>query len=244
MDKISFFLPTRKGSERVKNKNTRPFAGIKGGLVENKIKQLLSCKRIDEIIFSTNDENCVEVANKFTSDKRLKIIPRPEELCLSSTNLQDLICYVPTITDADHILWGHVTTPLASADDYDRGIEFYLSKLHEGYDSLVGVTELRNFLLTKEGKLINNTLDIPWPRTQDLEPLYEINHTMFLAKREVYTVQKNRIGQKPLLHIMDEFHSKDIDWEEDFNIAEIMYKYIISRTLASNNDVLFATNKR
>ena len=193
---------------------------------------------------STNDENCVEVANKFTSDKRLKIIPRPEELCLSSTNLQDLICYVPTITDADHILWGHVTTPLASADDYDRGIEFYLSKLHEGYDSLVGVTELRNFLLTKEGKLINNTLDIPWPRTQDLEPLYEINHTMFLAKREVYTVQKNRIGQKPLLHIMDEFHSKDIDWEEDFTIAEIMYKYINSRTLASNNDVLFATNKR
>ena len=213
-------------------------------LVENKIKQLLSCKRIDEIIFSTNDENCVEVANKFTSDKRLKIIPLPEELCLSSTNLQDLICYVPTITDADHILWGHVTTPLASADDYDRGIEFYLSKLHEGYDSLVGVTELRNFLLTKEGKLINNTLDIPWPRTQDLEPLYEINHTMFLAKREVYTVQKNRIGQKPLLHIMDEFHSKDIDWEEDFTIAEIMYKYINSRTLASNNDVLFATNKR
>ena len=98
--------------------------------------------------------------------------------------------------------------------------------------------------MTKEGKLINNTLDIPWPRTQDLEPLYEINHTMFLAKREVYTVQKNRIGQKPLLHIMDEFHSKDIDWEEDFTIAEIMYKYINSRTLASNNDVLFATNKR
>lgn len=43
---------------------------------------------------------------------------------------------------------------------------------------------------------------------------------------------------------MDEFHSKDIDWEEDFTIAEIMYKYINSRTLASNNDVLFATNKR
>ena len=33
MDKIAFFLPTRKGSERVKNKNTRPFAGIEGGLI-------------------------------------------------------------------------------------------------------------------------------------------------------------------------------------------------------------------
>lgn len=224
MEKIAFFLPTRKGSERVKNKNTRPFAGIEGGLVENKIKQLLESKRIDEIIFSSNDELCVNIAEKYTYDKRLRIILRPNELCLSTTNLQDLICYVPTITDADHILWGHVTTPLVGAKEYDTGIDLYLSRLYEGYDSLVGVTELKNFLLNKEGKLINNTTDIPWPRTQDLEPLYEINHTMFLAKREVYTKQKNRLGKKVLLHVMNEIHSIDIDWEDDFDIAEILYK--------------------
>ena len=224
MDKIAFFLPARKGSERVKNKNTRSFAGIEGGLVENKIRQLLSTKHVDEIILSTNDEVCMEVAQKFTLDSRLRIVASPDNLCLSSTNLQDLICYVPTITDADHILWGHVTTPLAGANEYDKGIELYLSKLHEGYDSLVGVTELKNFLLNREGKLINNTTNIPWPRTQDLEPLYEINHTMFLAKREVYIEQKNRIGVNPMLHVMDEIHSFDIDWEDDFTIAEVMYK--------------------
>lgn len=224
MDKVTFFLPTRKGSQRVINKNTRPFAGNEGGLIENKIHQLVQTKKIDEIILSTNDEQCIAIAEKYTSDKRLKIIPRPEELCLNTTDLQVLICYVPTITEAEHILWGHVTTPLCGADLYDAGIEVYLSKLGEGYDSLVGVTELKNFLLNKEGKLINNTTDILWPRTQDLEALYEINHTMFLAKREVYVEQKNRIGKKPLLHIMDEIHSFDIDWENDFTIAEAMYK--------------------
>ncbi|KXT51143.1 cytidylyltransferase domain-containing protein [Bacteroides intestinalis] len=224
MDKVTFFLPTRKGSQRVINKNTRPFAGYEGGLIENKIHQLVQTKKIDEIILSTNDEQCIAIAEKYISDKRLKIISRPEELCLSTTNLQDLICYVPTITEAEHILWGHVTTPLCGADQYDAGVELYLSKLGEGYDSLVGVTELKNFLLNKEGKLVNNTTDIPWPRTQDLEALYEINHTMFLAKREVYVEQKNRIGKKPLLHIMDEIHSFDIDWEDDFTIAEVMYK--------------------
>lgn len=198
-NKVSFFLPTRKGSERVKSKNTKPFADIEGGLVENKVKQLLATKLIDEIIFSSNDEVCMEVASKY-KDSRLRIIERPTELCLSTTNLQDLICYVPTVTDADHILWGHVTTPLCGADQYDAGIKLYFDKLNKGYDSLVGVTELKNFLLNKEGKLINNTTDIPWPRTQDLEPLYPINHTMFLAKREVYTEQKNRIGKKPLLN--------------------------------------------
>lgn len=226
-EKIAFFLPTRKGSERVKNKNTRPFADIEGGLVENKIKQLLSTKHIDEILFSSNDEMCIAIAEKYTSDSRLRIIPRPNELCLSTTNLQDLICYVPTITNADHILWGHVTTPLVEAKVYDTAIEQYLSKIIKGYDSLVSVKELKNFLLNQEGKLVNNTTNIPWPRTQDLEPLYKINHAIFLAKRSVYTEQKNRIGQKTLLYIMDEIHSKDIDWEEDFKIAEIMYKTLL-----------------
>jgi N-acylneuraminate cytidylyltransferase len=223
METIAFFLPTRKGSERVKNKNTKPFAGIKGGLMENKIRQLVDTSMIDEIILSTNDEVCMEIAQKYTSDKRLRIIPRPDELCQSSTNLQDLITYVPTITNADHILWGHVTTPLCGAKQYDDGVNLYLSKLDEGYDSLVGVKELKNFLLDSEGRLINNTTPFPWPRTQDLKPLYEINHTMFLAKRKVYIEQKNRLGNKPLLHVMDEIHSFDIDWPEDFEIAQSIF---------------------
>ena len=73
-EKIAFFLPTRKGSERVKNKNTRPFAGSEGGLVENKIKQILATKYIDEILFSSNDEKCIAVAEKYQKDSRLKII--------------------------------------------------------------------------------------------------------------------------------------------------------------------------
>ncbi|MBQ6689075.1 MAG: acylneuraminate cytidylyltransferase family protein [Bacteroidales bacterium] len=222
-EKVTFYLPTRKGSERVINKNTKPFAGIEGGLVENKIRQLLETRLVDEIIFSSNDDICISVAEKY-KDSRLKIIERPTELCLSSTNLQDLICYVPTITDADHILWGHVTTPLCGAEQYDDAIRLYLDKLNDGIDSLVGVTELRNFLLDKDGKLINNNTDVLWPRTQDLEPLYPINHTMFLAKRSVYLEQKNRIGRNPLLYIMDEVHSFDIDWPTDFIIAEIMYE--------------------
>lgn len=224
-NKIAFFLPTRKGSQRVINKNTRAFAGIEGGLLENKLRQLINTKRIDEIILSTNDEECIRIARKYEEKcSRLQIIIRPDELCLDSTNLQDLITYVPTITDAVHILWGHVTTPIAGAEEYDKAIELYLSKLDEGVDSLVSVVELRNFLLNEEGKLVNNTTNLPWPRTQDLKPLYEINHVMFIAKRNVYLEQKNRIGKNPILHIMDKLKSLDVDWEEDFKIAELVYE--------------------
>jgi N-acylneuraminate cytidylyltransferase len=227
MDKIAFFLPTRKGSQRVINKNTRPFANIQGGLLEHKLRQLIQSEKISEIILSTNDESCIRVAEPYTAIcSRLQIIERPNELCLDSTDLQDLITYVPTITNAKHILWGHVTTPIADAKEYDKAIELYLSKLNEGFDSLISVIELKNFLLNKEGKFINNTTSIPWPRTQDLETLYEINHVMFLTTREIYTKLKNRIGQKPFLYRMDKIKSFDIDWEEDFTVAEILYKNI------------------
>lgn len=221
--KVAFFLPARKGSQRVKNKNTRPFAGIEGGLLANKLEQLLATERIDEIVLSTNDEECLRIGRNYAErSTRLRVVERPDELCLDTTNLQDLICYVPTITSAEHILWGHVTTPLADAASYDAAVKDYFASLDEGFDSLVGVTELKNFLLDAEGRLINNTTELPWPRTQDLAPLYEINHTVFLAPREVYIEQRNRLGHRPKLHVMDKISSMDIDWEEDFVIAEAL----------------------
>jgi N-acylneuraminate cytidylyltransferase len=225
MDTVSFFLPTRKGSQRVKNKNIRPFGDFNGSLLENKLNQLIQTKKINEILLSTNDDECVKIAEKFTKKcTRLKIMIRPDKLCLDTTNLEDLIAYVPVITNADHVLWGHVTTPIAGAFEYDNIVSIYLSKLIEGYDSLVSVRKLQNFLLNHEGKIINNTSRLLWPRTQDLEVLYEINHVAFLAKRDVYELKKNRIGEKPILHVMDKLKSLDIDSEEDFMIAEMVWK--------------------
>ncbi len=228
MERMAFFLPTRKGSERVKNKNTRLFAGIDGGLFVNKLNQLLRTKNIDEILVSSNDEICLDYAARF-EDSRLRIIERPVELCRSDTNLQDLIAYVPTITECENILWGHVTTPLTTHSEYDEAVERYYDARQKGYDSLIGVTELKNFLLDATGRLVNNNTDLQWPRTQDLEPLYEINHTMFIASRDCYLTQKNRVGSNPMLYVMDKIHSFDVDWEEDFLIAETMFKQFSGR---------------
>ena len=43
---ISIFLPLRKGSKRVKNKNLKPLPNFKQGLTELKIKQLRKFKNI------------------------------------------------------------------------------------------------------------------------------------------------------------------------------------------------------
>lgn len=223
-NKIAFFLPTRSGSQRVVHKNTRPFAGIEGGLTKIKLLQLINTKNIDEIILSTNDDKCISIAEDLMPySKILKIIKRPDILCQNNTNLQDVIEYVPSITNANHILWGHVTTPFVNSDDYDKAIELYFTQLKEGFDSLIGVQKIHNYIYNSSFKLMNNSTKLPWPRTQDLDVVYELNHSMFITNRKVYKKHKNRQGISPYFYEMNKFKSLDIDSEEDFNLSELIY---------------------
>ena len=50
----SLFVPCRRGSERVPDKNTRVFAGHTGGLLGLKLDQLEGVE-VDEIVIDSND---------------------------------------------------------------------------------------------------------------------------------------------------------------------------------------------
>jgi CMP-N-acetylneuraminic acid synthetase len=228
METISVFLPTRKGSERVANKNTRPFCGLTNGLLEIKLNELLKTKLIHEIILSSNDDASLEYGTKLSrKESRLKVIERPEILALSSTNLIDLVKYVPLICNMSHILWTHVTSPFVMSEDYDNAIKTYFHSLDENYDSLMSVKTIQNFLWSKEkNDLINRLTDIKWPRTQDLMPLYEIDSAFFIASRDVYLKNKDRIGSRPFLMGQTGYKSFDVDWEDDFELAELIYKHL------------------
>jgi N-acylneuraminate cytidylyltransferase len=237
MTKYAFFLPTRKGSERVKNKNTRPFAGIEGGITRVKLQQLLAVDRVSDIYISTNDEETMKVADSFKND-RIKVVERPEELCLSSTIMDDFINYIPTIVDAEHIFWVHTTSPFAGPELLNHALDVYEQKILETgeFDSLVSVTKVQQFLWSKaENKCINHDQSkIKWPRTQDLAPLFEINHAIYLNSRENFLKYHDRIGARPLLFELDKIQSFDIDWNDDFEIAEAIFKYKAQKEMLLN----------
>ncbi len=223
----SFFLPTRKGSQRINDKNTRSFAEYPGGIFELKLRQLIDSTQFDEIIVSTNDENCLRIAADLVGSNPLfRIIRRPDQLCLDTTPLKDLIYYAGEICTAEDILWGHVTTPMAIAKDYDLIVQTFSNQKLEGYDSLVTVLPVKNFFIQPfTGHFINSVdKSMQWPRTQDLQEIYEINHVAFLAPREIYLQHGNRIGKRPWYYPMSKLRSIDIDWEEDFLIAEALYE--------------------
>ncbi len=231
MKKNIVFLPCRKGSQRIPNKNARVFAGIKGGLLHIKLQQLIQTAEVDEIFLSSDDETVLEIGASMNS-RKIKLLPRPVHLCLSSTTTDELIDYVPTIINDDAtIIWTHVTSPFLSSRTYSEMIHLYYEKFGE-YDSLMSVNSLRTFLWNNENPLNYDRTVEKWPRTQTLPIWYEVNSGAFIADIATYRQRHDRIGEHVQLYETSKLESIDIDWPEDFDYAEMIYKNYFDKTKA------------
>lgn len=223
---VNVFLPMRAGSERVPKKNTKTFAGMEGGLCKIKLEQLLACELIKIVYVSTNDPDVMQISNGFNS-KKIKVISRPDELASSMASTDDLIKYVPEIMPDGHILWTHVTSPFIGPDVYYQIIDSYLQNL-ESFDSLMTVTKVQKFIWNDRAPVNYDRSVEKWPRTQTIDPLWEVNSGVFITSKEIYEKRLDRIGDKPYLFKLSDEIAFDIDWLPDFRMAEAMYRHMHS----------------
>ena len=221
---IDIFLPCRSSSVRVKNKNIKKFSNKNFGLFEIKILQLISIRGIRNIIVSTNDKKIIDYVKK-KKFKKVAINIRPNYLSTSKTSTDQLIKYVPKIIKSDHILWTHVTSPFFNKSDYENAIKLYKKNIKKN-DSLMGVTKIQDFIYDNKKPINFNRDKEKWPRTQTLKKLYIINNTIFISSKKNYINLDDRIGKKPHLMEIKKIKAFDIDWPEDFKIAESIYEKI------------------
>jgi CMP-N-acetylneuraminic acid synthetase len=216
------FIPCRSGSERVLNKNTRPFAGFAGGLLELKLLQMSQVEALDSIIVSSNDQVVLDYAADFAAhrDARVQPVPRPDELGRSSTTMDEFILYIARLREAGTIVWTHVTSPFLTARHYADSIRAYELAVEAGHDCLVSVTKLQRFIWDEKGPVNYDPGLLKWPRSQDLRPLYEINHGMYIMPFAKMREWGDRVGQAPFFHELDEHDALDIDWEPQFHFLE------------------------
>lgn len=219
---MTVFLPCRAGSQRIPKKNTKPFAGVQGGLLTVKLRTLLKVRSIDKIVVSTNDPEVMEVARNMNSDK-IQIDIRPDHLATSEASTDDVVKYVATIIEDEDILWTHVTSPFISAASLEKAIALY--KNNTEHDSLMTVNKIQTFLWDDNGPINYDRNIEKWPRTQTLPKVFEINSGFFINSRSNYIKFEDRIGETPYLFITEGNESLDIDWPKDFDLAEMIYQH-------------------
>lgn len=220
---ITAFIPCRGGSQRIRHKNTRHFAGYGGGLVELKLRQLDQLDRVDRIVISTDDEEVMKIATRLRPSlaKEVSVVPRPSHYASSEVPFEEFIAnYVTTLDLSDIVLWAHVTNPLVTSPDFDAAITKFLEARETGYDSLVTVTNLQE-LLWQDGKPLNyDRGQCKWPRSQDLKTVQMINHAAYVIPQQTLQKYGDRIGERPYFLDVSDRMAFDIDWPDQFAMAE------------------------
>jgi CMP-N-acetylneuraminic acid synthetase len=201
------FVPIKLNNERLPNKNILPLGGKP--LFRHMLDTLLSVTRIDDIHVFCSDEAIAECL-----PDGVRFLRREKELDAFTAGHYDIVRSFLSKVDADIYVNAHATNPFISAKTVETGIEKILT---EGYDSALAVLELREHLWRGD-EPFNFTREDP-PRTQDLVPLYaEVG--LFMYRKEVFERTGTRYGKNPYLLRLDKIEATDINYAEDYELAE------------------------
>ena len=125
---IKALIPVRSGSQRVINKNMRPFAD--SSLLEIKIKQMLRIPELDGVVVNSNDDEMLELARSLGAET----VKRPEEYADSNAT-NSMYKFVAETFTADTMVYANCTSPCIRDETVSSCIKKYYEVLGQ-YDSL------------------------------------------------------------------------------------------------------------
>ena len=212
--KLTAIVPVREGSQRVKNKNIKPFANTT--LLDIKIETLKKVHGIDEIIVSSDSDEMLSIARKHNVSTHR----REEHFASSIVNNSDFMQNLSSIVEGGDIMFALCTSPLLSSETITEIVTKYKEN---NLRNIVTVTPQKHHMWL-DGKPLNyNPSDAP--NSQDLPNIYSVNYGCSILSKEDLHEHKNVVVD-PTFYITDEIESIDIDTEFDFMVAEFVYKKV------------------
>jgi len=221
--KITAFVPIKLENERVPNKNISCFFDGKPLIyfILNSLLQVKEENLIDEIYVFCSDK---KIKKYIPKNKGIYSLKRPKYLDSQTATTADIIKEFSNIIKSDIYIMAFATSPFLKKNSIIKSIN---SILYDNYDSSFTIKQLHEFLWDNE-KPINYSLSHV-PRSQDL-PFICIETTgLYVFKKEVFEKYNARIGINPYLCEVSSIESIDINYPDDFEIANAVYKYMVEK---------------
>ena len=210
---VKFFTIIKENSVRIQKKCLQTFNG------EPLYKYLL--KKFDCEIYA--DVHGQEILDGIAKDPELAHITAysrlPEHCILDNATPMTERFLDEHVTDELVVLL-HVTSPFIDSDIIKDSIEKMLDGHH---DSVLTVDRIKAQSFIEQNDMLI-PINFDWryvTNTQDLCPIYVINHAFYVFSKETFKVN-NRIGVNPLLYELNFPTNIDINTEEDLTIARMV----------------------
>lgn len=214
--KVAAFVPIKLNNERTPGKNIKPF-GDGTPLITYFLKNLVKVREIDELyVYCSNDEIQHYLIPGVT------FLQRPKRLDTKEATPQDIISSFMSQVKADIYMACHCTSPFVKAERFSDCIQ----KVCKGKHDSAFTAEKIQRLMWYEGKPLNFDAENV-PRTQDLPAYYNEVSAAYVFKKETFEKLHRRIGLTPYICEVSGYECVDIDYPEDFEIANAIYMQII-----------------
>ena len=218
MNKIKVVIPLKTNSERVENKNLRPFVNNQS-LFDIKINQLLKVFNPNDILVSSENIEVKKLTDKYGINFHLRDIELTKATARENQIVKTL---VEAVNDKEcDIMWAQVTQPLFN--EFREIIKIW-NNIDSKYDSLAVVKRSRHHLLDANCNPLNFNFGYWHKISQDLPKYYEVTWAAFIMSRDMLNHTYYQIGRSPYLYETDA-PLIDIDNESDFEVAGILYNH-------------------
>lgn len=216
--KVVALIPVKLESKRLPRKNLKPF--FDGTPLMYFIQRAcLASERIDETYIY-----CSEEAVRDYVLPGVKFLKRPDFLDGDDKNANDIIREFMKNIKADIYVNTHTTSPFAKTSTIDSCIDKVVSGK---YDSAFCAEKLRTFMW-QDGKPINFDPN-HFPRTQDLPLIYGETCIAYIFKKATFETYNRRVGINPYICEVGKIEAMDIDYPEDFEICNAIYKEVMNK---------------
>lgn len=211
----------RRNSSRCKNKMLRQFGET--SLVEIAVKRLANLSALDNAYFGAYDDEILDIAKKHLESE--KIIKRTKEMA----NTNDMILSYSWIKDIDfdYCIWINSCHGHLRAETIDYAVNKFKKS---NYKSMTSVIKKYNWFYNQNGDPINNFDPKTQVTSQQAEFLYQTTNAFHIFNKEHFFTEKTYWNNKrndPGMFVINEIEALDVDTEEDFIIAESVYKNLI-----------------
>lgn len=216
MKKVAF-IPVKLNNERAPGKNTKKFEDGTA-LVTFFQKQLVEANCFDKIYLFCSKEEVKEYLYE-----GVEFLKRPEWLDTKEARPQDIMKEFIKIIPSDIYAVCHCTSPFVTKDH----IRECVSAVESGKnDSSFTAEKIQRLMWTDHNEPLNFDPESV-PRTQDLPVYYNEVSAAYVFKKEVFEKYNRRIGITPHITVVEGIEAVDIDYPEDFVIANAIYMKLI-----------------
>ena len=215
-------IPVRRGSERVKRKNLRPFTDVLGvgqfNLLSWKLTILLKVFDAEQVLVSTDWDLAAETAAEFG----VRVHERSPSLATSDAPFHLVIEEVAQQVETEHIMWAPVTAPFVGPIFLRYFLAHYEEMAQERQGNgqiLVQTARSYGFL---GGVPVNFALGENHLQTQDLPPLELMSWQLAIRRTRDVLRDRYMFAIPSELVSASTLEALDIDDMLDFEMAQAL----------------------